>query len=79
MQVALIVAGCTHATYCKSLRYALGIDTVCAGTFMSTIVKMYPVVKQLLDENCGVAKADMKAMDQTQLGSWSRGVTMAFG
>lgn len=79
VQVAFIVAGCTHATYYKALRYALGIDAVCGDTFMSTIVKMYPVVKQLLDEMCEEAKADMKAMDQSQLGSWSRGVTSADG
>ena len=79
VQVAFVVAGCTHATYCKALRYALGIDAVCADTFMSTLVKMYPVVKQLLDENCEDAKADMKAMNQAQLGSWSRGVTSADG
>ena len=79
MQVAFIVAGCTHATYCRALRYALVIDAVCPETFMSTIVKMYPVVKQLLDEMCEEAKADMKAMDQSQLDSWSRGVTSADG
>ena len=79
VQVAFIVAGYTHATYCKALRYALGIDTVCADTFMSTIVKMYPVVKQLLDEMCEEAKVDMKTVDQSQLGSWSRGVTSADG
>ena len=75
MQVAFIVAGCTHATYCRALRYTLGIDTVCADTFMSTIV----IVKQLVDEMCEEAKADMKTMDQSQLGSWSRGVTLVDG
>ena len=52
VQVAFIVAGCTHATYCKALRCALGIDAVGASAFMSTIVKMYPVVKQLVDDMC---------------------------
>ena len=47
VQVALIVAGCTHTTYYKALKASLGIDAVGADTFMSTIVKMYPVVKQL--------------------------------
>ena len=79
VQVAFIVAGCTHATYCKVLRYALGIDAVGANAFMSTIVKMYPIVKQLVDDMCEEAKNDMKAMDQTQLGSWSRAVTSADG
>ena len=35
VQVAFIVAGCTHATYYKVLRYALGIDAVGANAFMS--------------------------------------------
>lgn len=77
--MAFIVAGCTHATYCKVLRYALGIDAVGANAFMSTIVMMYPVVKQLVDDMCEAAKNDMKAVDQTQLGSWSRAVTSADG
>ena len=51
--MAFIVAGCTHATYCRALRHALVIDAVCPETFMSTIVKMYPVVKQFLDEISG--------------------------
>ena len=79
VQVAFVVAGCTHATYCKALKYALGIDAVGADTFMSTIVKMYPVVKQMVDEMCEEAKSDMRGMDQTQLGSWSRAVTSADG
>ena len=79
VQVAFIVAGCTHATYCKVLRYALGIDAVGANAFMSTILKMYPIVKRLVDDMCEEAKNDMKAMDQTHLGSWSRAVTSADG
>ena len=27
LQVAFIIAGCTHATYCKALNHSLGIDT----------------------------------------------------
>ena len=50
VQVAFMVAGCTHATYCKVLRYALGIDAVDPNAFMSTIVKMYPIVKQVVDD-----------------------------
>ena len=46
---------------------------------MSTIVKMYPIVKQLVDDISEEAKNDRKAMDQTQLGSWSRAVTSADG
>ena len=50
VQVAFIVAGCTHATYSRALKHALGIDAIGADTFMSTIIKLYPVVKQMVDE-----------------------------
>ena len=79
VQVAFMVAGCTHANYYRALKQALGMDTVSPDTFMSTIVRMYPVVKQMVDEMCKEAKNDMKSMDQTQLGSWSRAVTSADG
>ena len=45
VQVAFIVAGCTHATYFKTLKHALGIDAVHMSAFLSTIEGMYPVVK----------------------------------
>ena len=79
VQVAFIVAGCTHATYFKTLKHALGIDAVHMSTFLSTIEQMYPVVKQMVDEICNEAKQDMKQMDQDKLGSWSRAVTSADG
>lgn len=44
VQVAFIVAGCTHMTYYKVLKHTLGIDAVAWPTFQSTIGKMYPVV-----------------------------------
>ena len=37
LQVAFIIAGCTHATYCKALGHSLGIDAVNAPTFLCTI------------------------------------------
>ena len=64
VQVAFLVAGCTHRTYYKALKLALGIDAVCPRVFMSTIVKMYPVMKQMVDEKCEEAKSDMKSMEQ---------------
>ena len=72
VQVAFIIAGCTHITYYKVLKHALGIDAVSWLTFQSTIKKMYPVVKLMVDRMCDEAKLEMKCMDQGQLGSWSR-------
>ena len=79
IQVAFIVAGCTHATYCKVLQHALGMQAVSEATFRDTILKMHPIVEGMLDEWCEVAKNEMKAMDQSNLGSWKRAVTTADG
>ena len=45
VQLAFIATGCTHMTYCKVLKHALGINVVSLHAFQSTIEKMYPVVK----------------------------------
>ena len=50
VQVVFIVAGCTHATYYRALKHALGIDAVSAPTFMHTIEPMHPVVKEMVEE-----------------------------
>ena len=44
LQVAFIIAGCTHTTYYKALSHSLGIDTVSAPTFMCTIRAMHSIV-----------------------------------
>ena len=46
---------------------------------MSTIQKMYLVVKGMVTEMCDREKERMKAMDQTKLGSWSKAVICADG
>ena len=75
VQVAFILAGSTHTTYCKTLQNALGMKTVNARVFLNTIEKMYPVVKAL----CEVAKREMKEKNDGDLGSWKRAVTTADG
>ena len=77
IQVAFIISGCLYATYCKVLKLSLGLDTVCFSTFYSTIERMYPVVKQMVDEMCGEAKEEMKTIDEHTLGSWKQAVTSA--
>ena len=77
-QVAFISAGCTHATY-KIVLDILGISAVSFEAFMSTILKMHPVVEGMVTEMCDREKARMKAMDQTKLSSWSKAVTCADG
>ena len=79
VQVAFILAGCTHATYYKTLRRALGIKAVNERVFMRTIELMYPVVKAMLDEVCEVSKQEMKEKGEEELGSWKHAVTTADG
>ena len=79
VQVAFIMAGCTHAVYAKTLRHALGMNTLSCKAFSNTIKRMYPVVKDVLDRMCDVAKRDMKAKNDRELGSWKRAVTTADG
>lgn len=49
------------------------------GTFVNTIKRMHPIVEGMLDELCEVAKQEMRAMPQDELGSWSCAVTCADG
>ena len=79
MQVAFICAGCTHAQYHKVLGLGLGMKKMSSATFQRTLKLMYPVVKSMIDEACEEAKAEMKAKDPSELGSWERAVTTADG
>ena len=73
-QVAFILAGCTHATYARTLQHALGITAVAPVTFLKTIERMYHTVKEMLDEMCEIARQEMKEKGD-ELGSWKRAVT----
>ena len=50
VQVAFIVAGCTHKVYSKILKNALGIDAFSEPVFMDTIYSMYLIVKSIIDD-----------------------------
>ena len=56
IQVAFIIAGCTHTTSYKVLKHALRIEAVSWPTFQSTIERMYPVVKEMVDKMYDDAK-----------------------
>ena len=77
--VAFVIAGCTHTTYLKVMKHALGVSTVPWEDFQSTLARMYPIVTALVDSMCNDAKDDMRQMDQSKLGSWSHAVTSADG
>ena len=77
LQVAFIIAGSTHATYCKTLGHSLGIDVVSSSTFMCTIRAMHSIVESMLDEVCEAAKQEMRDVKESQLGWWKNAVTVA--
>ena len=66
------MAGCTHTTYYKTLKRALGIYAVQWTTFQSTI-KCSQLYK-MADRMCEEAKIEMKTKSEDELGSWSRAV-----
>ena len=66
-----------NTTYYKTLHHALGMDAVSMVPFLDTIKRMYPVVKEMLDEVCEIAKQEMKGKKEDELGSWKRAVTTA--
>ena len=77
IQVAFIISGCMHATYYKALKLSLGLDAIHINTFYLTIMRMHPIVQQIVDEMCEEAKEDMKAIDEHTLGSWKQAVMSA--
>ena len=79
LPVAFIIAGCTHATYCKALGHSLAIDAVSGPTFFRTIRAMHSIVESMLDEVCEAAKQEMRDIKANELGSWQNAVTVADG
>ena len=79
VQVAFILAGCTHDVYTMVLSHVLGMKTVNKKAYMNTIEHVYPIVKDALDNVCKVAKDEMKAKPDHELGSWKRAVTTVAG
>ena len=79
LQVAFVAAGCAHAQYGKVLKQNLGMSVVNMATFFDTIKRLHPVVHKMLSEMCEEAKAEMKALDPTALGSWQRAITTSDG
>ena len=60
-QVAFLIADCTHYTYYRALKLALRIDAVSPGAFMSTIIKMCPVVNRWLTRCVSRQRATWRA------------------
>lgn len=78
IHVAFIASGCMYATLDKVLAQSLGIP-VSYHRFLDTIRLMYPVVRDMVDDMCKEARAEMEKKDPKELGSWKRAVTVSDG
>ena len=76
LRVAAFVSG---IGYDKLFKRHLGMHTVTDKLFYATIEMCYPHVKDMLDDICEVGKDEMKALPDTDLGSWKRVVTTSDG
>ncbi len=79
LQVAFIAAGCNHAQYKKVLAHTFGMYAVSSTQFYSTLRMMYPHVTSMVDEQCDLAKEQMKAKPAAEIGSFENAVTTADG
>ena len=79
LQVAFIAAGCSYEQYKKVMANAFGVHAVTSAQFYKTVLMMHPCVKQILDEQCTLAKVKMKDKPENELGSFDNAVTTADG
>ena len=79
LQVAFVIAGCTHAQYSKVLKQCMGVSSVSASIFYDTIKLIHPVVHNMLSEMCDEAKSEMRSLGPAVVGSWKRAVTTSDG
>ena len=77
LEVAFIAGGCSYKQYKKVLANAFGVHAVSFAQFYKTVLMMYPQLKQMLDEQCTLAKARKKAKPENELGSFENAITTA--
>lgn len=73
LQVAFIAGGWSYKQYKKVLANAFGVHAVSFAQFYKTVLMMYPIVKQMLDDQCTLAKPEK------ELGSFNNALTTADG
>ena len=79
LQVACIAAGLSYAQYEQVFGSGLGVKCVTSKTFFRTVKQLFSPTNGLLQQQCNLAKAEMKSKDPDELGSWQRAVTVADG
>ena len=79
LQVAFTAGGWSYKQYKKVLANAFGVHAVSFAQFYKTVLMMYPIVKQMLDDQCTLAKANMKTKPENELGSFNNALATADG
>ena len=68
--LAHLLNGSLHSGYQKGMGAVIGDSVVSAETWSNFISWLGPIVKKLLDKQCALVKEDMKAVGETEFGSW---------
>ena len=78
LQMAFICSGANYAQY-ETVLGSMGMHLVADYKFYETIKLMEGPTTKLLDEQCEIAKKEMKKAPSNEIGSWDRAVTVADG
>ena len=76
--MAFICSGANYAQY-ETVLGSMGMHPVTDYKFYETIKLMEGPTTELLDEQCEIAKKEMKKAPSNEIGSWDRAVTVADG
>ena len=79
LMVACGESGFMYADVHRVFALGLGISVSTENNFYSVIKLMYGPVAEILEEQLEAAKVDMRNIEPTQIGSWSRAVTCSDG
>ncbi|KAI8493983.1 hypothetical protein Bbelb_283300 [Branchiostoma belcheri] len=79
LALSFILNGNTYEKYNQALHLGLGILIFSFNTYYNILSKAYPHVHNILDVQMKRARANMKEMDPTKVGSWKRAVTSGDG
>ena len=79
LRLAAFLSGIGFRGYNRLLKRYLGIQAVMNKNFSHVIEMAYIPIKGILDDMCEQAKAEMKSLPTTELGSWERAVTTSDG
>ena len=76
LQVACIAAGLSYAQYKRMFGGGLGVKCVTSKTFLRTAKQLFSPTNGLLQQQCSLAKAEIKSKDSKELGRWQPAVNV---